>query len=217
MALVRERPVWYVHGFMDRNGWLREFRAACEQSGPAFHDSTASLLMQEASEETLAPEERKTLNQLLKAMLSHFMRKGHLGSPFGPVGRIKERFGQSLEERYGVVEGPFLNLARTYWTFKLEADLDFSDTQSDKSTWLAVILGHIEEDMAALFFPTPGPAAVSVDERRKAQKEFLQDHIPEMNIDLFLEQNPFLKARKSGCLAFMLAFILCASILISVL
>ncbi|MBU0687608.1 MAG: hypothetical protein KKB81_07170 [Candidatus Margulisbacteria bacterium] len=87
--------------------------------------------------------------------------------------------------------GPFYNLAKTYWTFRIqvfditpesidfesmgeEAGLDVIMAQPNKA--ILKILNKIEQDVATLFFPTPGPYLPPEHLRKDAQKEYLQEY-----------------------------------------
>lgn len=67
---------------------------------------------------------------------------------------IKERFGNTLEENYGMLDGPFIDMAKTYWTFKIEVGDLYPDYHNRV---LSKILQEIEFNRASVFFPTPGP------------------------------------------------------------
>ena len=85
-----------------------------------------------------------------------------------------------------------MDLARAYWTFKLEVE-DF--VGEHPNTGFGAVLGKVELDTASVFFPPPGPAgaAVSLLERRERQRELLSVLAPEMDVDRFLAENPILR------------------------
>src|SRR5207245_1605199 len=117
----------------------------------------------------------------------YFFKMGAQGITFGDVRKIKEMFDDSLEENYGLSSGPFLNLARTYWTFKIELD---DLTAENRDFPLTTILRSLEHNVASVFFPTPGPLRMPVSARAAMQKQMLQAYAPEVDIDRFIAENP---------------------------
>lgn len=142
--------------------------------------------------------------EVTNAMQRYFWKKAVAGETFGNVERVREEFGKSLEENYGLSSGPFLNVARTYWTYQIEVG-DLFPEYYDK--WIGEALKAVEFNVREMFFPTPGSRTIPVKIRRAAQKKFLQEFAPQMKIERFLEENPILKAdSRSGCLGVVVVF-----------
>ena len=134
--------------------------------------------------------------EFIEVINGYFFKKAAHGETFGPLSRIEERFGKSLEENYGLSEGPFINVAKTYWTYKLELG-DLSAEYSN--VVLYTFLSEFEVNIASVFFPTQGPVGgPSVSQRKEMQRQLLQRFAPEIDIERFLSENPALRD-KSGC------------------
>lgn len=152
--------------------------------------------------------------QAFELFIRYFFKMGTQGAAFGDVRKIKRMFESSLEENYGLSSGPFINLARTYWTFKIELD----DLIVENSEFpLTEILRSVEHNVASVFFPTPGPVRIPVSARAAMQRQMLEAYAPEVDIKTFLSENPILRAdtrsQRSGCLSFLAFFSASFSIL----
>jgi hypothetical protein len=100
---------------------------------------------------------------MMIAMERYFWTRVCAREVFGPTQRVAQKFGKSLEDNYGLQSGPFMDLARTYWTYKVELQ-DILPMHYD--TWLAQALIAVEFNIAQLFFPTPGPISMPKRMRR---------------------------------------------------
>jgi hypothetical protein len=137
------------------------------------------------------PPEAKGLGaDMMIAMERELWRRACARQTFGDPNRVTQRFGRSLQENYGVGNGPFLDVANAYWTFKLEMQ-DILPNYYD--TWLGQALIAVEFRIAQLFFPTPGPISMPKRLRKKAQREYLQEAAPNFAIEQYLKENPMLK------------------------
>lgn len=122
---------------MTINAWCREVKKAFSLSKRKLTKKEENLLLTdvavEASDEkrkfseeagsipsSIKPSLKKFYDEANETLLVYFFKKASRGEPFGKIERIKERLGKTPEENYGINSGPFLNLAKTYWTFKLE-------------------------------------------------------------------------------------------------
>jgi len=112
---------------------------------------------------------------------------------FGEETRIKERFKMTLPENYRIPEGPFIDMAHTYWTFKLEVDDLFPQYHN---IILAQLLKSVEFEIGSLFFPTPGPDKPPIEQRVKTQEMILETYAPNFNRKAFFESNPILNNLK---------------------
>lgn len=94
--------------------------------------------------------------EIEETMRRYFFHRTTYGEVFGPIGRVEQRFSRgTIEENYQLRSGPFLNLAKTYWTYKMEMH-DLFPHHYDLV--LMQLLARLEGDIASVFFPTPGPA-----------------------------------------------------------
>lgn len=124
----------------------------------------------------------------------YFFKKVTLGETFGAITRVEQKFGHSLEANYGISSGPFIDMAKTYWTYQLEVRDLFPKYYN---LVLAQVLVQVEQqDIGSVFFPFPGPIIHWVRGRRETQRELLEQYAPEMDIDAFLDNNPFLGTSK---------------------
>ncbi len=184
---------------MNIDQWLLQVSQAYQSVGKQFSPDKKAFLLAELSENSvdilrgkfpnLTESQKETLSEVYDVMTRFFYNKASCSEAFGSLSRIKERFGSSLEENYGLSSGPFIDMAKTYWTYKLEVQDLFP--QYHKCA-LAQILSEIETAIAGIFFPIPGPISLPVS-RKEAQRQLLQEYAPKMDIDRFLSESPILK------------------------
>lgn len=137
------------------------------------------------------PQMRELVVKGKKAAIAAIFQKAANGETFGEVSRIKQVFGATLEDK----SGPFLAFAQAYWTFKVEMnDL----LPKHRQLLLTQILMAAEEEVASVFFPTPGRMTIPNSKRREAQVMMLQHYAPHIDVDRFLTDNPLLQERRSG-------------------
>jgi hypothetical protein len=191
--------------------WIDCMSESYQTLGKQFTSDKKSLLLTEFSEDCTKAQ-KEVLAEAMDIMTRFFYIKASRGETFGPVARIKEKLGSSPEENYGLSTGPFINMAKTYWTYKLEVQDLFPEHHK---TLLSQILLKIEIDIAGLFFPSPG---ISMPDslRKMTQRKFLQEYAPMMDVERFLSESPILKksSGRGGCLGIIL---MCASISASIL
>jgi len=174
---------------MNIESWLLEIEEFLKTKGIKFTDKIKSHLLSEFPENSTF-EQKKITTEILEAVYFLFFFKASRGDTFGPLDKIEKRFGETLEENYGVFSGPFLNMAKTYWTYKIEIG-DLYPTH--RKLILSRILKEVEITVASVFFPTPGPYEIPVQERTKKQRELLKIFASEIDIDRFISENPILK------------------------
>ena len=192
---------------MNIKDWEREISAAFQNQGKEYTDELQQLLFSTPDPAT-KDEVKFRVVEVTNAMQRYFWGKAIAGETFGDIERITEKFGKSLEVNYGLSSGPFLNVARTYWTYQIEVG-DLFPEHSDK--WISHALKAVEIKVRELFFPTPGPVTIPAKIRRKAQKEFLEEFAPEIDIEQFINENPILKSdSNSGCLGVAAVFVVIA-------
>ena len=132
--------------------------------------------------------EGRQLGQLGIALVQGFFKKCEWGEVYCDLGIIKDTFGATLEKNYSLSSGPFIKVARAYWTFKF-GTRDIIDQNA--GSVIAEFLKGIEFELAALFFPT-GPG-ISPEDRELAQRRLLGSLAPALNADEFVSSSPILK------------------------
>ena len=193
---------------MDMNHWIEEISSAYEAMGKNLTPEKREALLfadpnisPNVDPNSVIPGIQEITNEFIEVIHHHFFRRVVNGETFGPISRIEERFGRSLEENYGVSEGPFLNMAKTYWTYKIEIGDLFPE---HRDVVLYQFLSDFELNIASVFFPTGGPASgPSRNQRKEAQSRFLERLAPEIDIERFFSDNPMLRSR-SGCFGGMM-------------
>ncbi|MBC8232230.1 hypothetical protein H8E77_22010 [bacterium] len=189
---------------MNITDWIEEISRAYEAMGKGLTvEKREAFLFADPNIDTdvdldsVIPGIQGIVDEFVEVIYQHFFRKVVHGETFGPISRVEERLGKSLEENYGVSEGPFLSMAKTYWTFKFEVhDL----VPEYKDVVIYQLLANFEISIAGTFFPTEGPiSGPSIKQRKEAQRRFLERLAPEIDIERFLAENPMLRSQ-SGCL-----------------
>lgn len=178
---------------MNIDQWLLQVSQAYQSVEKQFSPDKKAFLLTELSESSTEAQ-KETLAEVYDVMTRFFYSKASRGETFGSLSRIKEKFGSSLEENYGLLNGPFLDIARTYWTYKLEVQDLFPKHYKCN---LAQILAEIETDIAGVFFPTPGPIRIPVSLRRERQRQLLQVYTPGIDIERVLSESPILKVSEA--------------------
>lgn len=185
--------------------WVREIKKAYLQTNRKLSEEEKLSLMIDAIGESYELEQagltpsyvkpifRKFFKDGVEILTSYFFKKASAGETFGNIARIKEQFGNTLEKNYGLHSGPFFNLAKTYWTFKIEV-ADLFPIHNQKL--ISQILAKVEFDIAKIFFPTPGVINIPVELRKKAQRRMLERYMPGADVESFLSNNPILKTKK---------------------
>lgn len=123
-----------------------------------------------------------------------FYRKAETGETFGDVARIKEKYGHSLQETYGIGSGPFFDLAQTFWTYRIECN-DLLTTPSRKfdereaRKYLYQTLLCVDNITAMIFFPTPGPFSIPRSVRFQTQKQAIRNNCPNIDARRFIKDS----------------------------
>lgn len=149
---------------------------------------------------------------LFNAAMTGFFQAAAVGDTFTQPERIRQRFGRTLEENYPEAGQTFLRFAYSYWTLKLVVgDAD----PATRSSVAYQLLAQIEQMVAGLFFPTPGPVRIDQAQREAAQRQTLQESGAPIDIEDFIRHNPILlrdrAPAKSGCLGVLAAAVLSAA------
>ena len=171
---------------MDIAAWERAVEYALADCGlsyrPDYH-AIALLIPRPPEAKLLAADMRIAMERL-------FWNAVCARKIFGDIARVEQHFGRSLENNYGTNDGPFLDVARAYWTYRLEMR-DILPQYFD--AWIAQALIAVEFNIAKLFFPMPGPLKLPKKLRKHVQKEYLNEWAPHFDIERFLKENPMLK------------------------
>lgn len=198
---------------MNVNEWVWCVSEAYGMTGNRFSAGTRRALLEKVSMENVYadPETRADIEggvisavppgvelqgeaaETEEVMRRYFFRKATYGETFGLISRVEQFPRASIEENYQLRNGPFINLAKTYWTFKMEVCDLFPDYHD---LVLAQVLTRVEGDIASVFFPTPGPVVIWVRQRRQQQRQLLERYAPEIDIEAFLKNNPILGTSK---------------------
>ena len=191
---------------MNIDQWIHQVSDAYQSIGQPFSSDKKTFLLTELLE-SMTQEQKDTSVDIVKVIFRFFFKKASLGEAFGSLNRVEEKFGRSLEENYGLSDGPFLKMAKTYWTFKLEIQDLFPEHHN---LILSDVLLRVENDIAGVFFPTPGPSKIPVDAFKEAQRNALKDYAPDIDVETFLSESPILRAEagRGGCLGMIVLMVL---------
>lgn len=194
---------------MNIDQWILGFQEAYKVAGKPFLASTKEMLLKKIVIDNLAKNkvdtdiyeigiapypvldkaQRDFIEEEKDTFINYFFKKFVHGEAFGPINRVKEKYRDTVEKNYNLSSGPFVSLARTYWTYKIEIR-DLFPEYNDLI--LTQILSIVERDIASLFFPTPGSVVIWFRQRREDQRQLLEKYAPEIDIDAFLDNNPIL-------------------------
>ena len=173
---------------MNIDEWEKEIELAIQLCDLQYRPTYSEIIMK--SYKSVDKEKEKPLVVDVRiAMERYFWNKVCKGETFGEIGRIEKQFCKSVEQNYGLSTGPFIDLARTYWTFKVETD-DLSLEYSHLCLFQALLA--VDINVRQLFFPTSGPVSVPRILRRSEQKQYLKQFAPSLDIKRFLKENPML-------------------------
>lgn len=164
-----------------------------------YSEIEKEFLITEYSKE-FADKHIEHILEVVQIFIRYFFIKSLEGYIFCSLDKVKLEFGKTLEENYGTSNGLFYNLAKTYWTFRIQLDEDCKYLQKGKTPLFIMILREVETNIAGTFFPTNGH--VNETQQRQVLKEFA----PEIKFEEFLNDNPMLRTKKSGCFGILLIF-----------
>lgn len=180
---------------MDASQWISLISEMYQIARVTFSPSKKEGLLVELPEDTanIDQNSKSLIDEATGLLTRYFFNKITLKETFGPISRVEQRFGRSLESNYEMSSGPFIDMAKTYWTYHLEIQ-DLSPEYHNLV--LARVLFQVYGDIASVFFPTPGPAIIWVRQRRETQRQLLEKYAPAMDINAFLNNNPLLGTSK---------------------
>ena len=177
---------------MNIEQWIPCIAEAYKEAGETFSPHKKKMLSEELPEDSPNIDQATRLS-IMELVIRYFFKKVTLGETFGPITRVEQTFGHSLEANYDISSGPFIDMAKTYWTYQLEVR-DLFPKYHDLV--LAQVLAEVEGRIGSVFFPFAGPIILWVRGRRETQRELLEEFAPEMDIDAFLDNNPMLGTSK---------------------
>ena len=162
-----------------------------------FSENEKNFLLSNYSKEFI----NSNLEHILKIVdifTRYFFKKAEGGFIFCPLDAVNKEFGKTLSQNYNISDGPFYDLAKTYWTFRLQLDEDSSNLPKGYLPLYIKILRQVEINIAGLFFPTGGHI------NKGQQKQVLKEYAPDIDIDQFMDDNPMFKSNRIGIFIFLL-------------
>lgn len=153
----------------------------------SLSDEDWKILSQQAAE--IKEAQKSRIEQISDSIFRGFIALASEGHEFVPASRIQDRFGRTLKANYPEANQLFLRFATTYWTFKLWLQ---DGVAGDSQIVAGGLLANLEQQAAALFFPTPGPVQIPADQRETKQREILRRFGATFDIDSFMSGNPIL-------------------------
>lgn len=182
---------------MNIDEWIGEVKKACKAFGKILTAPEKEMLLRDIIEkpstfddtdrlvtESMAAEMQRELICEIGELFTHYVfRKASNSKTFGDVHRVEERFGTSIEKTYSLNSGPYLNLAKAYWTFKIELRDLLIQEPTHREKVIVQILNTVEQEIGWSFFPLSGPLTVPTAIRKREQKEFLEKYAPDTDIE----------------------------------
>lgn len=200
---------------MNINQWILCISEAYKEAGETFSPRKKEILLGELPQDSpntdqatrlgieagVIPKPIETQDESLNDVVDetkelitrYFFKKVPLGETFGSITRVEQKFRHSLETNYDISSGPFIDMAKTYWTYQLEAKDLFPEHHN---LVLAQVLLQVNFEIGGLFFPFPGSIILWVRGRKETQRELLEEYTTGMDINAFLSNNPILGTSK---------------------
>ncbi|MBN2376655.1 MAG: hypothetical protein JXD22_09645 [Sedimentisphaerales bacterium] len=202
---------------MNPNQWINTTENICETYGKILSESEKQILLKKIDvpsypkqsdnimvrmgniplEDNVMMAHESFFSELYDILTKAFFEKVLNKDAFGDEAKVNEIFGKTLQENYGVYNGPFLDLARTYWTFKIEV-MELFAPHSDKFNLVIsqFLISYIME-IGGCFFPTPGPFKYPYKDRIRAQEMYFEIYAPNFDKKTYFKNNPVLNKLKS--------------------
>jgi hypothetical protein len=178
-------------------------KTLCTRGGVALTARDVRLLFVSPGDSwvaDLAVEQSELLKQVLPAMFAGFFACATDGHAFMPAKAIEMEFGRPLSANFPEANKTFLAFATSYWTLRIATDRAISGLPVLPAT---LLLSKVENMVASVFFPTPGPVSIPPDAREATQRELLAKHAPSIGIEEFMRGNAILlrdrRPKTAGC------------------
>lgn len=165
--------------------WLNHYRNAFQLSNKSFTSSEKEFLLQNYRKEDKQLQEQ--MLEMCHIMMKYFFDMATGGKTFGTLQETEADLGMSIESNYGLSDGPFIALAKTYWTFRYQVD-QFAHEHHKKN--ILQILRYVEVQVENIFF---GSQPMSKAQRYMRQEKILYEYAPKMDVKSFLSENPIIK------------------------
>ena len=144
--------------------------------------------------EEIDSDENSLIAELTEEIFGGFILRAEEGVKFGLTADIDSYFGMDLKENYPEANELFLEFVESYWTLVIFLDnmrQNFPDGVFSKKVIFQVFT-HLEQNIASVFFPTPGSAHIEAKERENMQRILLSQNTKNFDIDEFIRGNPIL-------------------------
>jgi len=173
------------------NPFLENVKEALASEGESLPQEDQELLLQDSeSIKGLSDKEKESINIITRALFKNFFDNVKNGNYYYTPSKIKEYYNEAPEERLGgIAEGIFYRLFVAYYTLKIKI-LERGKLIGDdivKMVILDEIVSGVEMDLAAAFFPTPGPANLSPTMRLVFIKLQLENYAPDITFEEIFE------------------------------
>jgi hypothetical protein len=171
---------------MDKvDGSLRILQTLVESAGGSI-EPFRHILVQNA--DTTSESEIAQLSAVQYMAIDGFFHCAAKNLTFTNIGRIRQFFGRTLEEAYPGASPTFMQLARTYWTFKV-----LLNESMPASSVIVGLLQAIDILFAGVFFPTPGPFGRPKEERQKTMCVLIQQSGANLDVEDYVRGNFYLR------------------------
>jgi hypothetical protein len=200
---------------MNIDQWISCISEAYKEAGETFSPAKKEILLGELPQDSpntdqvtrlgieagVIPKPIETQDESLNDVVDktkelitrYFFKKVPLGETFGSITRVEQKFRHSLETNYDISSGPFIDMAKTYWTYQLEVKDLFPEHHN---LVLAQVLLQVNFEIGGLFFPFPGSIILWAGGRKETQRELLEEYTTGMDVNAFLSNNPILGTSK---------------------
>lgn len=173
------------------NPFLEIVKEALKSEGKALSQEDQKLLLRD-SELTvdLSDNEKEVLSFVSELLFRNFFNNVKAGYYYCDPAKIKEYHHESPEDRLGgIKEGMLYQLFVAYYTLKIKI-LDWGKQIGDNivnTVLLDEIVRGVETELAACFFPTPGPVNFSPMMRLVSIKSKLENYASSITFDEIFE------------------------------
>lgn len=173
------------------NPFLETVKEAVASEGKSLSQEGQKLLLRDSeSTVALSDNEKEILSFVNDLLFRNFFSNVKAGHYYCDPAKINEYHNEGPESRLGgVKEGMLYQLFVAYFTLRIKI-LDWGKLIGDdivKRVFLDEIVCGVETELAACFFPTPGPANISPMMRLVFIKTKLENYAPDITFDEIFE------------------------------